>query len=340
MKRHIVLAMVISAILFAGAARAQGLNHGPFGHPPSGIENGNRVGPLNVTGLTTTSTLKVTTGAGSGKLLQSDADGDASWTDTLSLDLPLTQNYIYVGNASNLAEEQTLVSVFASPPAIGGTAPAAGAFTTLSSAKSADIVAASTTDLATATGNYIEITGNTGITSFGTVAAGAIRHLRFMGTPTITYNVTSMILPGARSITAEAGDRATFISLGSGNWVCQEYLKANGRGLGDVVVVTHGATEAATAVSMYGQTHVVTGAYTITIPEVVVGMSSNWEPSTAAVMCLDSNGADQFLLYGSLITAGNKICTSGLLDETIGLEVTRAHIIRVYPRGNISDSGA
>lgn len=93
------------------------------------------------------------------------------------------------------------------------------------------IVAAATTDLSTLVGNLATVSGNTTITSFGTVDEGAVFTLTFTGTPTITYNVTSLILPGAVSITAAAWDSITLKSLGSGNWRCIGYEKANGKAI-------------------------------------------------------------------------------------------------------------
>jgi hypothetical protein len=90
----------------------------------------------------------------------------------------------------------------------------------------ANISAGATTDLGTATGRVITITGNGGpITSLGTAAAGTCRKCRFTGTPTITYNATSLILPGNANIVVAAGDCAEFISLGSGNWYCSNYQR-------------------------------------------------------------------------------------------------------------------
>jgi hypothetical protein len=96
--------------------------------------------------------------------------------------------------------------------------------------QSSNIASASTTDLSTATGVYVSITGNTTINSFGTCAAGVVRFLTFASTPTITYNATSMIVPGGgTNLTAGAGDSATFVSLGSGNWVCVGYSKLDSK---------------------------------------------------------------------------------------------------------------
>jgi hypothetical protein len=93
----------------------------------------------------------------------------------------------------------------------------------------ADLASGSTVNLGAATGNYVNITGTTTITAFDTVQAGARRIVKFTGILTLTYNATSLILPGSSNITTAAGDRAIFISLGSGNWICIDYIKANGK---------------------------------------------------------------------------------------------------------------
>ncbi len=81
-----------------------------------------------------------------------------------------------------------------------------------------NIVSNSTVDLASATGNYVIVTGTTTITSFGTVQAGAIYFLEFQGALTINYNATSMIIPGSENLGTGAGDVLMVLSLGSGNW--------------------------------------------------------------------------------------------------------------------------
>ena len=95
--------------------------------------------------------------------------------------------------------------------------------------KGADIASAATVDLGASTGPYVSVTGSTGpITSFGTIAAGVTRFVTFASTPTITYNATSLILPGTADITAAAGDSLVAVSLGSGNWRVLFYSKASG----------------------------------------------------------------------------------------------------------------
>ncbi len=101
----------------------------------------------------------------------------------------------------------------------------------ISGAKSTNIASNTTTDLNTATGNYVHITGTTTIASFGTVTAGTQISVVFDGILVLTYNATSLILPTAASITTQANDCAIFESEGSGNWKCISYLRADGTAL-------------------------------------------------------------------------------------------------------------
>jgi hypothetical protein len=89
------------------------------------------------------------------------------------------------------------------------------------------IASAGTTDIGAQAEAYLTVSGTTTITSFGTVRAGTIRFLRFSGILTLTYNATSLILPGAASITTAVGDTAVFVSEGSGNWRCISYQRGS-----------------------------------------------------------------------------------------------------------------
>lgn len=94
--------------------------------------------------------------------------------------------------------------------------------------KASDIASAGTVDLGAAVGRIVDVTGTTTITSFGTVAAGIWRIVRFTGALTVTHNATSLILPGGASIVTAAGDCLVAVSLGSGNWVVTQYQRASG----------------------------------------------------------------------------------------------------------------
>lgn len=90
------------------------------------------------------------------------------------------------------------------------------------------IASAATTDIGSALSNVIYVTGTTTITALGTAAAGVTRTVRFAGILTLTYNATSLQLPGLANITTAANDTADFLSLGSGNWQCIRYSPARG----------------------------------------------------------------------------------------------------------------
>lgn len=64
-------------------------------------------------------------------------------------------------------------------------------------AQSTSLASGTITDLSTATGNLVHITGTSSITSFGTVTAGTEVTVVFDGILILTHNATSMILPNA-----------------------------------------------------------------------------------------------------------------------------------------------
>src|SRR5512143_3200123 len=90
------------------------------------------------------------------------------------------------------------------------------------------IASAGTTNLATVNEEFVTVTGTTTITALGTVSAGMVKWLIFDGALTFTHNGTSLILPSGANITTAAGDCACMLSLGSGNWRCLDYQRANG----------------------------------------------------------------------------------------------------------------
>lgn len=109
------------------------------------------------------------------------------------------------------------------------------------------IASASTTDLGTKAAQYLQITGTTTITAFGTVKAGIVKIVEFAGTLTLTHNGTSLILPGAANITTAAGDTAVMVSEGSGNWRCAHYQRASG---GIISAATQAQMEAASSLTV------------------------------------------------------------------------------------------
>lgn len=92
--------------------------------------------------------------------------------------------------------------------------------------KGADIASAATLNLNNATGYFVDVTGNTGITAV-TLAAGRQRIVRFTGTPLITVGAILVGNNGGQNIQVEAGDMATFEGY-AGNVVRFWLIKGNG----------------------------------------------------------------------------------------------------------------
>lgn len=95
------------------------------------------------------------------------------------------------------------------------------------------LASATTTDLGTIVSQNVLISGTTTITAFGSSANvnSPVYLIEFSGALTLTYNATSLILPGSANITTAAGDTAVVEYLGSGNWRVRQYNKANGKSL-------------------------------------------------------------------------------------------------------------
>ena len=90
---------------------------------------------------------------------------------------------------------------------------------------------------------------------------------------------------------------------------------------GNVPIVTHGATENATAAQMKGQTHVVSGAYVVSLPTAVVGYRATFIASTAAAFSLDLvTGTDLIVLNGTALAAGNKATSDATIYSEIYVE--------------------
>jgi hypothetical protein len=116
-----------------------------------------------------------------------------------------------------------------------------------------NVASASTVNLGFQDSDKIYITGTTTINSFGAALGGTRRNVRFEGVLTLTYNATSMILPGGTSIITAANDTLEAQCISSGNWRVVWYQRASGAALvssggvsdgdkGDITVSGSGAT--------------------------------------------------------------------------------------------------
>jgi hypothetical protein len=83
------------------------------------------------------------------------------------------------------------------------------------------VTASATTDIGVDPHATQIIAGNTTITSFGSTApVGSIKVLEFTGTPTITYNATSLITPAAQNIVIPAGGGTVIVDeIAAGDWL-------------------------------------------------------------------------------------------------------------------------
>jgi hypothetical protein len=96
------------------------------------------------------------------------------------------------------------------------------------------IASATTTNLGSVGSNNILVTGTTTINSFGASASlgNPLYFIQFAGILTLTYNATSMILPGAANITTAAGDSALVeFTNASGYWRMVAYFPASVSGV-------------------------------------------------------------------------------------------------------------
>lgn len=105
----------------------------------------------------------------------------------------------------------------------------------------ATLASAATVSIGASNSTFIEISGTTGISSFGATYSGP-RWIRFQGALTLTHNATTLNLPGAANITTAAGDTCVAIPNASANgWNVYAYQRASGSSLAFVSVKDYGA---------------------------------------------------------------------------------------------------
>jgi hypothetical protein len=100
--------------------------------------------------------------------------------------------------------------------------------------------------------------------------------------------------------------------------------------INQIYITSHDETEGATAATMYGNVHKITGAYTVTLPAAVVGMSGIFRATTAAEFSLDCDGSDHFEAFdGTVGGAGKKLTSSGAKNEWLSVycEVANTWIV-------------
>lgn len=203
-----------------------------------------------------------------------------------------------------------------------------------------------TVDLCSTARNYLTISGTTTITSFGSSCpAGVAKLVTFSGILQITYNATSLIIPGAASIPATApGDQALLVSLGSGNWQVMMYQPASGAALinpsidvGSYVLTSATAPPSSKYLFSYGQaisrttyaslmtTQTITQSVTRTNGSpTLTGFSDTTQIPTGAA------------IEGSGIPAADTIssCTSSTCTMAANATSSGTANVTIFPNGN------
>src|SRR5262249_26038594 len=92
------------------------------------------------------------------------------------------------------------------------------------------LASAATTELGSVPTHNVIVSGSTTITSFGNTAQinYPMYRLFFTGAPLLTFNATSMQLPGSANIQVAPGDALVAQYANGGNWTVVEYTKASG----------------------------------------------------------------------------------------------------------------
>lgn len=148
------------------------------------------------------------------------------------------------------------------------------------------VASAASTPIGAAASNNVTVSGVTTITSFDNVTSGRFRAVTFSGALTLTHNATTLILPSAANITTAAGDVGLFQSLGSGNWKCLVFQRADG------TAVVSGSTAATQA-----QMETATSTTLMVTPG-----RTQYHPGTAKAWLL-YNGVSQTILASHNITS-------------------------------------
>jgi hypothetical protein len=184
------------------------------------------------------------------------------------------------------------------------------------------IASAATTDIGSANGKFVQVTGTVTITALGTAPAGSYREVEFMGILLITHNSTSLILQESISKTTAVGDCATFYSLGSGNWICTKY-QSNSHPY--TTTLTIGSADNAVSATTEIPRNIHLNRITINCR---TSANAAQTPSSAVTITLykTTGGTRTSILTKSITTADTvdatisiDLATNDLIDATMGL---------------------
>ncbi len=204
------------------------------------------------------------------------------------------------------------------------------------------IASATTTDLGSVVANYMQVTGTTTITSFGSSAStdNPLYFLRFSGALQLTHNGTSLVLPTAANITTAAGDFLIALYRGSGNWTVLNYFRASGSALvgGGSIDIVSGTTGTLT-VARGG-----TGATTLAANNVLLGNGTSAPQAVApgtSGNVLTSNGTTwQSSAPSGAASDRQTFNSSGTWTKPSGYSSTAMALIEAWGGGGAGGHGA
>jgi uncharacterized protein YlzI (FlbEa/FlbD family) len=181
---------------------------------------GNKTFTLPIVGSITGNSATVTNG-----LYSNGSYTDPTW-------LTLTKTKVGLGSVDNTADASKNVlsaTILTTSRTINGVGFDGSQNINIEERAGTSVASAVTTTIGTrGSGETVHITGTTGITSFGVSTTGTLRKVIFDGNVVLTYNATSLILPGAQNITTGSGDvMIIFCENGAlGYWRVLSYLPA------------------------------------------------------------------------------------------------------------------
>lgn len=191
-----------------------------IGATSTGTANAQVVGAVTPNGFSLTAGKRVTfiagaTNTGALTLNVSAQGATAVLKPSSAGPLALAGGEVATGNLVEVEFDGTQFQLITSLPLAGGY----GTLTNLASATAPD--------LGSIASHNANITGVTPITGFGSSASTIFPNYRltFAAALTLTYNGTSLILPGGADIQTAAGDSCTAVYLGSGNWAVVNYTR-------------------------------------------------------------------------------------------------------------------
>jgi hypothetical protein len=211
----------------------------------------------------------------------------------------------------------------------------------LSFAKGADIASASTVNLATATGNSVNLTGTTAVTAW-TMNVGQIMRVNFTAATPITYNATTNRIQGGSSITGEVGSYLIVYYDGTTTFV--DYVLGSGAAAAGpsyttvpADITTTGATLTNQAVGVVTKVNSASATTTTLMASsaLVIGQSFTLSNVGAGIATFSRVGSDA--IYGNNLVAATSIVLNQ--GESVTLTYTAANTLLVTA-SNVSFFGA